>query len=170
MLKDFGYMHAFPQNLAQINIKSKLCHPFQNNSPGLLRKRESNEKLKENVKSFHSRVEFFLQENNQIINPLCSAFVHLITSPIVPLKLDTLVTQQWRIHFLNLWVPKDKMLYFLTCSTCTEAFTAYHSTKGWNYLDYKLGNRYCICTGSTRNHPGFNCRRFFFFWNLFFFF
>lgn len=29
MLKDSGYMHTFPQNLAQINIKSKPCHPVK---------------------------------------------------------------------------------------------------------------------------------------------
>lgn len=27
MLKDLGYMHTFPQILAQINMKGKLCHP-----------------------------------------------------------------------------------------------------------------------------------------------
>lgn len=29
MLKDFGYIRTFPHNLAQINIKSKPCHPVQ---------------------------------------------------------------------------------------------------------------------------------------------
>lgn len=27
MLKDLGYMHTFPQILAQINMKGKLSHP-----------------------------------------------------------------------------------------------------------------------------------------------
>lgn len=29
MLKDFGYTCTFPHNLAQINIKSKPCHPVK---------------------------------------------------------------------------------------------------------------------------------------------
>lgn len=35
MPKGRGYMRTFPQSLAQINIKSKPCHPVQNTRLGL---------------------------------------------------------------------------------------------------------------------------------------
>lgn len=42
-----GYMRTFPQSLAQINIKSKPCHPVQNTRQGLFFLKGLNKKFKE---------------------------------------------------------------------------------------------------------------------------
>lgn len=58
------------------------------------------------------------------------------------LKLDSLMTQQRRIHLLNTRVLTDKLLFSQICGGCVATPAAYHSTKGYYvHLDNKLGNK-----------------------------
>lgn len=58
------------------------------------------------------------------------------------LKLDSLMTQQRRIHLLNMRVLTDKLLFSQICGGCVATPATYHSTKGYYvHLDNKLGNK-----------------------------
>lgn len=57
MLKDFGYMRTFPHNLAQINIKSKPCHPVERyqTRTSFFSEKGLSKNCKGKVKSRHNR-------------------------------------------------------------------------------------------------------------------
>lgn len=139
-------MRSFSHNLAQINIKSKLCHPvekYQTRTSFFFQKKGFNKKFKEKAKGQQQQDVNIpgIKETNKN-TPLLSLLHSSKYQIIVVLKLDSLMTQQRRIHFLNMWVLTDKLLFSQICGGCVATLAAYHSTKGYYvHLDNKLGNK-----------------------------
>lgn len=105
MLKDFGYMRTFPHNLAQINIKSKPCHPvqiYQTRTVVFFFFFKKRAWIRNLVKKSTQQDLNIPAEKESNKHPLCESFTFLNISAIVLLKLDTLMTQQRRIHFFNM--------------------------------------------------------------------
>lgn len=104
-------MHTFPQNLAQINIKSKPCHPVQKYETRTFFSLEKglNKKFKEKVKSRHNRTPTFLQKTKPINPP--SALVFYIPQNISHCPVETRYTDDTAEENSFLKHVTDKMLF-----------------------------------------------------------